>query len=153
MDGPDQHGFRFLFRTDRGSIGRATWWRGSLPLAAIAGVAPLVWALVRPYATHGLEQPPLVILAAYLYLLAYSFGLLVLLICEYNLSAKRFTARGLPRALAGILPMTLLLGGAFAWYLPRSQDLLPGWTAWIAAAVVVGVLLWNVVELGIRTRR
>ena len=153
MAGPDQHGFHFLFRTDRGTVGRATWWRGSLPLAAIAAVATIIWLLVRPYTVNGLDQPPLVILAAYLYLLAFSFGLLVLLICEYNLSAKRFTARGLPRALAGILPLTLLFGGAFAWYLPRAQDLLPGWTAWIAVAIVVGVLVWNVVELGIRAPR
>ncbi len=155
MDGAsrEERGFRFLFRTDRGTIDRATWWRGTLPIAAIAILATFVWILVRPYTERGLEQPPLAVLAAYLYLLAFSFGLLVLLICEYNLSAKRFAACGRPRALAALLPLSLLLGGAFAWYLPRSQGALPGWTAWIAAVAVGGVLLWNVVELGLRAPR
>ena len=155
MDGssPDERGFRFLFRTDRGRIDRATWWRGTLPLASIGAVATLVWILVRPFTIHGLDQPPLAVLGAYLYLLAFSFGLLVLLICEYNLSAKRFAARGLPPALAGILPLSLLLGGAFAWYLPRSQGLLPDWSAWVAIMVAVVVIVWNVVELGIRQPR
>lgn len=146
----EEAGFRFLFRTDRGRIGRATWWRGTLPIALIALFAWGLWRLVRPFTEHGLEQPPLAVLGAYLYLLTFSFTLLVLLVCEYNLSAKRFAARGLPRALAGVLPLSLLFGGAFAWYLPRSQGLLPDWTGWLAALCVLAVLMWNIVELGIR---
>ena len=155
MDGPspDERGFSFLFRTDRGRIDRATWWRGTLPLVGIGAVTTLIWVLVRPFTIHGLEQPPVAVLAAYLYLLAFSFGLFLLLICEYNLSAKRFAACGRPRSLAGVLPLTLLLGGAFTWYLPRSQGLLPDWSAWIAILIAAGVVMWNVVELGIRQPR
>ncbi|MDX7950204.1 hypothetical protein P7D22_03300 [Lichenihabitans sp. Uapishka_5] len=147
------HGFRFLFRTDRGVIDRATWWRGTVPLAVIGALAELGWVLVRPFVQHGLEQPPLAVLGAYLYLLAFSFGLLVLLVCEYNLSAKRFAARGQPRALAGILPLSLLCGGAFAWVLPRSQGTIPDWTGTLAILAVAAVVVWNIVALGIRAPR
>lgn len=147
------HGFRFLFRTDRGTITRATWWRGTLPIVGLILIATLIWRVVRPYTEHGLEQPPLAVLGAYLYLLAFAFGVLVLLVCEYNLSAKRFSARGLPRALASLLPLSLLLAGAFHWYLPRSQGLLPQWSAWVAGVALAGVVAWNIVELGWRDTR
>jgi uncharacterized membrane protein YhaH (DUF805 family) len=153
MAGSPAGGFTFLFRTDKGAIDRATWWRGTVPLAGIALVATVLWGLVRPYLENGLERPPLVVLGAYLYLLVFSFGTLLVLVCEYNLSAKRFAARGLPRALAAVLPLSLLAGGAFAWYLPRSEGAVPPWSAWLVGAVVLGVVAWNIVELGVRTRR
>ena len=149
----ERRGFAFLFRTDRGTIDRATWWRGTLPLATIAIVANILWVLIRPYMDHGLERPPIVVLGAYLYLVTFSFGTLLLLVCEYNLSAKRFTALGLPRSLAATLPFSLLFGAAFAWYLPRADGTLPLWSGWLAALSVAGVIIWNVVELGIRARR
>jgi hypothetical protein len=151
--GREERGFGFLFRTDRGTVSRATWWRGTVPIAILGLGAVFVWLLVRPYTENGLEQPPLAVLGAYLYLLGLSFGLVLLFVCEYNLSAKRFTACGRPRALAAVLPLSLLLAAAYAWILPRVSGAVPPWTAWIVAAAVGAVVVWNVVELGIRDGR
>ena len=151
--GREERGFRFLFRTDRGVVSRATWWRGTLPIAAIGLAATAVWVLVRPSMENGLEQPPLAVLGAYLYLLVFTFGLVILLVCEYNLSAKRFTARGQPRALAAVLPLSLLLASAYAWLLPRLTGAVPPWSAYVVGVAFAAVLAWNVVELGMRDPR
>ena len=149
----DPGGFHFLYRTDRGLIDRATWWRGTLPIVGVGVVATAIWFAVRPYTHDALHQPPAAALFAYLYLLAFAFASLILLICEYNLSAKRFSTRGLPRVLAGLLPGVLLLAGACDWYIPRSEGQVPEWTVWIAYAAVVAVVVWNIVELGLRRDR
>ena len=146
-------GFAFLFRTDRGRIDRATWWRGILPLAAVAAISTGGWLLVRPYTQNALEQPPALAVVGYLYLLAFSFCILILLICQYNLSAKRFVARGLPRAAAAAFPLTLLLAAATLWVIPRSTGALPLWSVWPVFAVVLAVTLWNLIELGFRSDR
>ncbi len=148
--------FFFLFRTDKGRIDRATWWRGSLPIAAIALIGTGAWLELRPYARHDLtEQPfiaPMTILA-YSYLLVYAFALILLAICEYNLSAKRFRDRGRPGALAGLLPLSLLLGSAVLWFIPRSFGSVPEWIGPIIFAIMALALAWNVVELGVVTGR
>lgn len=149
--GAEQAGFRFLFRNDRGVIDRSTWWKGTLPLVIIAAAARLGWSFVRPYTEDGLH--PLTAVAAYLYLVAFGFATILLLVCEYNLSAKRFSDLRRPRALAAVLPLSLLFAGAFDWYLPRSDGALPQWSAWPVLGALLAVLLWNVFELGIRTSR
>jgi hypothetical protein len=149
----EKRGFRFLYRTDKGSIDRATWWKGTVPLAVIAVAATALWLVVRPYTHDALNQKPAMALMAYLYLLIFAFGTLLLLVCEYNLSAKRFFARGLPRALAAVFPLSLLLAGACDWYIPRSNGALPGWSIWLVLIVVAGVVIWNVIELGVRQVR
>lgn len=150
-DLPERRGFSFLFRTDQGRIDRATWWRGTLPLAGIAALATAGWLAVRPYTHDALHQPPPLAVLGYIYLLAFSFATLILLVCEYNLSAKRFAARGKPRALAAALPATLLLAGTLDWYVPRSQGALPEHSMVLVMGVVAAVVLWNLVELGFRT--
>lgn len=147
MTSPEGRGFTFLFRTDQGVIDKATWWRGTLPLLLIAVVGTVGWRIAEPFTHDAIHQPPALAVFGYLYLLAFSFGILLLLICEYNLSAKRFAALGRPRALASVLPLTLLGAGAAAWYIPRSSGALPSWSLWPALAIVAAVMLWNVVEL------
>ena len=144
-------GFSFLFRTDQGRIDRATWWRGTIPLAAIAALSTLGWLAVRPYTHDALHQSPPLAVLGYVYLLTFSFATLILLVCEYNLSAKRFTARGKPRVLAAALPVSLLLAGTLDWYVPRSQGALPDHSMWVVMLMVAAVVLWNLVELGFRT--
>jgi uncharacterized membrane protein YhaH (DUF805 family) len=148
-DAPEQ-GFAFLFRTDRGRIDRATWWRGTVPLALIGALATGGWLAVEPYTHDAIHQQPLLAVLGYIYLLVFAFATLLLFVCEYNLSAKRFSARGKPGALAALLPISVLLAGTLAWYLPRSQGALPDWSLWIALLVVALVALWNAVELGVR---
>lgn len=145
--------FFFLFRSDQGRIGRATWWRGTLPLAALALAGTVGWLLLRPFAHHDLSEQafiaPLTILA-YVYLLVYAFALILIGVCEYNLSAKRFRDRGLPGALAAVLPLSLLFGSALIWFIPRSFDTVPDWAAPLTFVALAGVAVWNIVELGLR---
>lgn len=146
-------GFFFLFRTDQGRIDRATWWRGTLPLTALAVAGTLGWWLLSPYAHHDLSDSafiaPLTIMA-YLYLLIYAFALLLIGVCEYNLSAKRFRERGLPAALAAVLPLSLLFGSALIWFIPQSFDTVPAWAGPVTLVLLVAVASWNVIELGLR---
>lgn len=153
MDGATGSGFSFLFRTDQGRITRATWWRGTVPLAVLAGLGALGWWALRPYAHHDLSETaflaPLTIVA-FAYLLVYSFALILIGVCEYNLSAKRFRDRGLPGALAAVLPLSLLFGGALIWFIPQSFDTVPPWAAPLSVVAMLAVAAWNVVELGVR---
>jgi hypothetical protein len=153
MGDPEGRGFAFLFRTDQGVIDRATWWRGTIPLLVIAVASTAGWLVAEPFTHDAIHQPPALAVFGYLYLLLFSFGVILLLICEYNLSAKRFAALGRPRALASILPLTLLAAGAAAWYIPRSSGTLPAWSIWPVLAVVAAVMLWNALELGVRGPR
>lgn len=149
----EDSGFHFLFRNDRGRINRVTWWRGTLSLVLIGLIATAGWLVVRPYTRDAIRQPPALAVLGYVYLMAFSFAVLVLLVCEYNLSAKRFAARGMPRFLAGALPLTLLFASAMDYYVPRSDGTLPIWTMWPVMLIVLAILVWNVVELGIRAGR
>lgn len=143
--------FDFLFRTDRGRIGGAVWWRGTIPLVLLAAVLTGGWMLLRPYASHDLSKTPFLdaaTLLAHAYLVCFAFAVILIAVCEYNLSAKRFRDRGRPAALAAILPLTLLVAGALIWFVPRSSGDLPEWTAPAALVVVLAVVVWNVVDLG-----
>ena len=148
-----QSRFAFLFRTDQGRIDRSTWWRGALPLAGIAALGTVGWTLLEPFAHHDLDRQPFIepmTIVAYAYLMVYAFALLLLGVCGYNLSAKRFRDRGLPGALAAALPLSLLFGGALVWFIPQSFGIVPGWAGPLAGLAMLAVAGWNVVELGIR---
>ena len=145
-------GFRFLFRTDQGQIDRLTWWRGTVPIACIGALATVGWLVVRPFTHDALHQPPGLAVLGYVYLLLFTFAVVLLFICEYNLSAKRFSARGKPRALAAVLPVSALLAGALAWYVPRSQAALPDFAVWLGVMGVGAVAVWNAIELGVRRK-
>jgi uncharacterized membrane protein YhaH (DUF805 family) len=152
MPDSEPRNFFFLFRTDKGRIGRATWWRGTVPLALLALVGTLGWVLLQPYTDRDLAGQqsvgPMTILAD-LYLVVYSFAVILIAICEYNLSAKRFRDRDHPSALAAVLPLSLLVGSAVMWLIPRSFGSLPDWAAPVVIIILLLVALWNVVELGI----
>lgn len=146
-------GFSFLFRTDQGRIDRATWWRGTLPLLALAVAGTLGWWALSPYAHHDLSDSAFIApmtIVAYVYLLLYAFALLLIGVCEYNLSAKRFRERGLPAALAALLPLSLLFGSALIWFIPQSFDTIPAWAGPATVVLLLAVAGWNVVELGVR---
>ena len=152
MAEPDPTRFFFLFRTDKGRIDRATWWRGSLPLALLALAGTAGWLLLRPYSHHDLAETAFIApmtIAAYAYLLVFTFVLILIAVCEYNLSAKRFRDRGRPGALAGLLPLSLLFGGAVIWFIPNSFGSLPEWVGSVVIALLVLITLWNIFELGV----
>jgi uncharacterized membrane protein YhaH (DUF805 family) len=143
---------RFLFRTDQGLIGQKTWWIGSLWLGAIFALLSTISLLLSPYTRHDLAKTPLLdwhVIAAYLYLTFYIFALILIAICFYNLSAKRWRDRGKPSALAGLLPFFALLSGAVHWLYPQLGDEIPIWSVIATDAVFVALLLWTIVELGV----
>ena len=143
--------FGFLFRTDEGLVDRAVWWRGSLPLAALALAMTGIWTLLRPYTAHDLATTPflnLPTIAAFLYLAIFAFGLILIAVCEYNLSAKRFRDRGRPASLAAALPLISFCAAALIWFIPQSFGTVPDWAGPVAIVAVLIVLAWNIWDLG-----
>ena len=143
--------FHFLYRTDRGRIDRATWWRGIVPLVAIGAVMTGAWLLVRPYTHHDLATSPFLAaptILAFLYLAIFSFAVILIAVCSYNLSAKRFRDRGRHGSLAAVLPLAAFCAGALIWFIPRSFGEVPGWASPLSLLVVAAIAAWNVWDLG-----
>ena len=92
-------------------------------------------------------------MATHVYFLAYAFALILCAVAEYFVSAKRFADRGKPAALAGLAPFALLLAGAANWYQPRSEGTMPEALTWAFDAVALGIVAWNVIELGFGASR
>ncbi len=142
---------RFLFRTDQGRIGTKMWWAGSLGLAGILAVLTAIDFLLMPYRQHDLAKTPFfdgAVIAAYVYVVVYVFALILIAICFYNLSAKRWRDRGKPSALAGLLPFVALLAGAAYWLYPQMNGDVPAWSLIAIDAAFVIILVWTVIELG-----
>jgi uncharacterized membrane protein YhaH (DUF805 family) len=148
--------FRFLYRQTEGVIDRATWVRASLPLAVIALVLTALAMFIAPDKPRDLgsqDFADVAIVVTHVYFLAYAFALILCAVAEYFVSAKRFADRGKPAALAGLAPFALLLAAAANWYQPRSEGTMPEALAWVFDAVAIGVVVWNVVELGFGASR
>jgi uncharacterized membrane protein YhaH (DUF805 family) len=143
--------FSTLFRSDQGAIDAPAWWRGSLILGGIFAVLTLIWIGIEPVADQALATTiasTIVALMANLYRLAYGLACLLLLLCFYNLSAKRWRDLGRPAGFAGILPIIVTIAAALHWLEPRTGGETPH--ALVIAADMLGfaVLIWNVIELG-----
>jgi uncharacterized membrane protein YhaH (DUF805 family) len=141
----------FLFRTDAGRIDAPTWWRSTLLLVGIFVVLTIGWHLIQPYGDHDLDTTLLFtigIFAANLYRLLYGFAVIMILICYYNLSAKRWRDIGRPAALAGLLPLLACIAGALHWIEPRVDPDMPHAIPIAADITLAAVFVWNVIELG-----
>jgi len=142
---------RFLFRSDQGRIGAKTWWAGSLRLGGIFAVLTVIDYLLAPYQRHDLATTRFFewsVFAAYFFVVIYVFALILIAICFYNLSAKRWRDRGKPSALAGLLPFVALLSGAAHWLYPQMDGEVPAWSLLAIDAGFVILLIWTIVELG-----
>jgi hypothetical protein len=143
---------RFLFRTDEGEIDAPTWRRGASLLLAILVVATIVWWLLAPYARHDLDTMPFfqpMVMVAYVYLMAFSFAVILTAICFTNLTAKRLRSRRRPPSLAGLLPLMCLFAGAAHWLQPRVGDDFPIATVITIDILVVAVAIWVVLDCGV----
>lgn len=148
--------FRFLFREDRGRIGRQTWWMGTLALGAVLALLTGVWLLVSRGVTGAFDTTQTDVartVFASLYLILFACGILLIAVCHYMLGAKRLNDRARPAGLAGLLPLAALLTGAVHWLQPRMEGAMPGWSVWVADGLMAAVVVWVVVEMGVLTGR
>ena len=147
----EESNFRFLYRQSEGVIGPASWARASLPPVAIALALTWLALVIAPERPRDLGAQAFIdvgIVATHVYFLAYAFALILCAVAEYFVSAKRFADRGKSPALAGLAPFALLLAGAANWYQPHSEGAMPEALTWVFDAVALGIITWNVIELG-----
>lgn len=146
-------GFRFLFRTDQGRIGRQVWWLSAALLASLLIVLTLGWLALSPYAHRTLAERgqffDTMTFVSYLYLAIYGFAVLLISVCYVNLSAKRLRDGGWPAALAGIVPLAALCTGALHWLQPRVAEVFPYAILVGADIAFAGVVVWQVYLLGV----
>jgi hypothetical protein len=148
--------FRFLYRESEGVIDGRQWAWASVGPVGIALVLTLIAITVAPNAPRDLAREAFidpVVVARHAYLIVYAFALILCAVAEYFVSAKRFADRGLPPALAGLAPFSLLIAGAAYWYQPRSEGTMPEGLVYAFAALAVGVIAWNGIELGFGASR
>ncbi|MCB1540747.1 MAG: hypothetical protein KDJ25_07830 [Rhodoblastus sp.] len=145
-------GFRFLYRTDKGSIDRAGWLRAAAPLAVSFGVTTAIMLALLPWANRPLTERAFfdpAALAANTYILAYAALTIFTAISWVNLGAKRFRDRGRPAplGLAGLLPLAMLTAGAADWLQPRVAEVMPRASVWACEAVLLVVAVWTALEM------
>ncbi len=148
---PDPASWQFLYRSDAGRINAGTWWRGAVFLAAVLAALTFGLVYVLPYAKHDLGKTPLLSVSAFganVYILFYVFALMLIGVCYYNLSAKRWSDIGRPPALAGLLPFLALLSGALHLLEARVGTSLPHAIPVIVDIALGLTLFWNIIDLG-----
>lgn len=146
-------GFRFLFRTDEGRIGRQVWWLGTILLVSIVIVLALGWLALSPYAHRTLDERKLLdtmTLVSYTYLMMYAFAVLLIAVCYVNLSAKRLRDGGVLPGLAGAAPLAIFLALAAHWLQPRVAEVFPYALLVVIDLLALGVILWQAYLLGFR---
>ena len=149
-------GLHYLYRNDQGGLSRAAWWSGLAPLASLLVVLTLIWLALAPWGRRGLDERALLdarTIAAYVYLAIYAFAVILIAVCYTNLSAKRLRTRGRWPAMAGMLPLAALLAGAAHWLYPRVAEVMPYALVAGCDAVLIGVIIWHVVDLGVLEAR
>ena len=145
-------GFRFLYRTDKGRIDRAGWFRAAAPLAVSFVVTTAIMLALLPWANRPLTERAFFDPAAFAansYILAYAALTLLTAISWVNLGAKRFRDRGRPAplGLAGLLPLAMLVAGAADWLQPRVAEVMPRATVWACEGALVVVAVWTFLEM------
>ena len=127
--------FQYLFTSFDGRINRAKWWAGMIILGIVSLIATFIITAIFGPTTLALILLALVTLA--------------LFYPSYAVSAKRFQDRDKPgvTALYGLVPSLIanLLQAFGLTGTPQEMNAL----GWIAFLVIVGVVLWFLIELGI----
>jgi uncharacterized membrane protein YhaH (DUF805 family) len=151
--------FRFLFREDKGSIDRRTWWVATAALACVLVVVAILAMLLTflaESATVGAAAAEesiglLTILTQGVYLTALFHILIILVfVCYYFVSAKRYNDLDRSPKMGLILPAAIYL----LIVSPIVVDqLLPVFGRWIMTILFLAVAAWQVYELGFRKGR
>jgi len=146
-------GFRFLFRTDQGRVGRQVWWLSAALLASLVLALTLGWYALSPYAHRTLAERGKLLdtmtIVSYVYLAIYAFAILLISVCYVNLSAKRLRDGGWPTGFAGAVPLTALCVGALNWLQPRVAEVFPYAIVIGADIVLLAVVVWQIYLLGV----
>lgn len=151
----DASDFRFLFRNDKGRIGKDVWRRYAWRLFAILIPMYGFWLLLAPFAFHDLSKTPLfapMTALAYAYAIVFAFTTMLVTISYVNLSAKRFRDLGRPSplGLAALAPFAALLSGAAHFFQGLVEGVVPRWQVYPFDAAFVVVAAWTIYELGFR---
>jgi uncharacterized membrane protein YhaH (DUF805 family) len=131
--------FRFLFRDDRGTIDRRTWW---LAVAIIVAAWLAVFELERILNRSG-DISKVALTAALV------FATIFLLVCYYFVSAKRFNARRRPADFALFLPAAIFVATGLRWLGPSLVEVVPDWLHYLSDSAALAIALWNIAELGL----
>lgn len=153
---PDDKRFAFLFKSDQGRISASIWRRHAARLAALLALLTVIWWVISPFAEHDLAKQAFfdpAVIATFVYLIFYAFAVLLIGICYYNLSAKRWRDRARPPSLAGLLPVAALCAGAAHWLQPRVTEVMPRFYVIGLDVLLVLILVWNIGELGFMRSR
>lgn len=149
--------FHFLYREDQGEVSKSLWWAGTWPLAAVLLVLSLIWLAIAPDPLHAskssflsLQMQSILQLLTYGYLLIYGIIAILIAISHTFLNIKRLRALHQPTGLGGMLPFTVLVVAAVNWLQPRVGGEMPIWSIWAADAVLVGVFVFMIYDLGFK---
>lgn len=145
--------FSFLFRQAEGTISAPVWRRWTLALTGLCLALALIWAAIGPWTQRDLATQGLFDVKAFfafVFLLLYALVVLLAQVSQYNLSAKRFCARGLRPAWAGVWPLAAFLAGAAFWAQPNSFGLMPAFAPWLFLLAAAAAFIAQFYELGLR---
>lgn len=147
----DMAEFSFLFRNAEGTISAPVWRSWTLALTGLCLLLAILWALVSPWTQRDLTAQGLFDLKAFLafvYLLVYAVAVLLAQVSQYNLSAKRFRARGFSPGWAGVWPLAAFAAGASFWAQPNLFGLMPGFAPWLFLLAALAAFAAQFYELG-----
>ena len=149
----DKDRFRFLFRESDGAISAPVWRGWTLVLTGACVVLALIWILISPWTERNLATQGLFDVKAFfafVYLLFFTIGVLLIQISQYNLSAKRLRARSFNPRWAAVWPFAAFVTGAAFWAQPNFFGLLPGFVPWLFLLTAAGAFFAQFLELGLK---
>jgi hypothetical protein len=145
--------FRYLFREAEGTVAAPVWRGWTLALTGLCLALALVWLAIGSWTQRDLASEGLFSLKAFVasvYLLVYVLGILLAQVSQYNLSAKRFRAKGLSPAWAAVWPLSAFAAVSAFWAQPHFFGLLPAFAPWLVLTVAVAAFAAQFYELGLR---
>lgn len=143
--------FFFLYRQDQGRIGRATFWKASAPILIALAAMSGVWIAIMPDGARDLTKDAFFdagVLATYVFLLFFTFSLLIGAVMLTYLGAKRLRDRGRPPGLAAVPFFLLFFDGAMHWLATRAGDAIPHGLVFALDVLAIASVVWAILEMG-----